>query len=135
MMTMASKAVIVPVAGYPGLFYLNADSGDIQTRQVLTRPLVEALRASATDALAEDARRRRRASRSRKISCAVMGLDRRLALARSKHPAAPCPARYKHAPNAGRLPRGGGRMRVYRSLQVGVFGRNWRLPSTVRGGL
>lgn len=61
MMTMASKAVIVPVAGYPGLFYLNADSGDIQTRQVLTRPQVEALRASANDALAEDAQRRRRA--------------------------------------------------------------------------
>lgn len=58
---MASRTQIVPVADYPGLFYLNADSGDIQTRQVLTRPQVEALRASANDALAEDMRHRRRA--------------------------------------------------------------------------
>ncbi|KFI90957.1 hypothetical protein BISA_1936 [Bifidobacterium saguini DSM 23967] len=44
---------------YPGLFYLTGDSGDIQIRQVLTFPQVEALRASINDAFAVDARRRR----------------------------------------------------------------------------
>nr|DAL76451.1 MAG TPA: hypothetical protein [Caudoviricetes sp.] len=43
-----------------------------------------------------------------------------------KHPAAPCPARYKHARNAGWLPRPQrGAMRVNRSPHGVLFGRNW----------
>jgi len=45
---------------YPGIFELRADSGDICTRQVFTRPQLEQLRASITDALATDDMRRRK---------------------------------------------------------------------------
>nr|DAM03419.1 MAG TPA: hypothetical protein [Caudoviricetes sp.] len=45
---------------YPGIFELRADSGDICTRQVFTRPQLEQLRASINDALANDDVARRR---------------------------------------------------------------------------
>lgn len=56
---MAAKFQVFVVDGYPGFFYLDFETGDVRSRLVLTRPVMEALRAEIVDALAADDIRRR----------------------------------------------------------------------------
>lgn len=57
---MSTRAIVRNLPDYPGIYTLQVDGGDVSVRVVLTQPEIEALRASATDAMATVAVERRR---------------------------------------------------------------------------